>query len=61
MYREGVRKTKAKLQLNLSRDTMNSRKGFYRYINWKRKVKKGAISLIKTTGEQVTTYEGRLK
>lgn len=46
-----MRKTKAKLELNLSRDTTNNRKGFYRYVNWKRNVKKGAISLIKNIGE----------
>ena len=38
MCRDGVRKAKTQLELNLSKDAKN--KGFYRYISLKRKVKK---------------------
>ena len=36
LYRAGVRKAKAKLELGLARDTKQSKKGFYTYINKKR-------------------------
>lgn len=39
MCRDGVRKVKALLKLNLSRDAKNKKKGFYRYVSQKRKVK----------------------
>lgn len=39
LCREGVRK--AKLELNLARDTRNNRKGFFRSGNQERKVKEG--------------------
>ena len=38
LCRDGVRKAKARLELNLARDARN-KKGFYRYVSWKRKVK----------------------
>lgn len=34
-----MRKAKAKVELILARDTKNNRKDFYRYVNWKRKVR----------------------
>lgn len=39
MCRDRVRKVKAKvkLKLSLARDTKNNKKGFYMYINQKRK------------------------
>ena len=37
MYRDGVRKNKAQLELNLARDTNNNSKGFYKYISQKTK------------------------
>jgi len=37
--RDEVRRVKAQLELNLARDVKNNRKGFYRYVNQKRKVK----------------------
>jgi len=37
--KDGVRKAKAQLELNLARDTKNNKKGFYRYVSQKRKVK----------------------
>lgn len=39
MCRDGVRKAKVWLELNLARDAKNNRKGFYRYVIQKRKVK----------------------
>ena len=36
MCRDGVRKAKVQLELNLARD---NKKGFYKYISLKRKVK----------------------
>ena len=36
MCRDGVRKAKAQLELNLARDAKN-KKGFYRYVSQKRK------------------------
>ena len=38
--RDGIRKAKAQLELNLARDAKNNKKGFYRYVSQKRKVKK---------------------
>jgi len=35
---DGVRKTKAQMQLDLTKGTKKNKKGFYRYINQKRKV-----------------------
>lgn len=35
----GVRKTKAHLELNLERDVKSNKKGFYRYIDSKKKTK----------------------
>ncbi|KAK4806903.1 LOW QUALITY PROTEIN: hypothetical protein QYF61_012624 [Mycteria americana] len=39
MCRDGIRKAKAQLELNLARDVKNNKKGFYRYIGQKRKIK----------------------
>lgn len=36
-----MRKSKAKLELILAKDTKNNRKGFYRHVNHKRKAKEG--------------------
>jgi len=38
LYRDGVRKAKGQLELNLARDAKNN-KGFYGYVRQKRKVK----------------------
>ena len=42
LCRDGVRKAKAQLELNLARDTKNNKKGFHRYVSQKRKVKESA-------------------
>jgi len=39
LCRDGVRKTKAWLELNLTRDAKSNKKGCYRYVNQKRRVK----------------------
>ena len=54
MCRDGVRKAKAQLELNLTRDAKNT-KGFYRYLNQKRKVQEGILSLVSDMGKLVTT------
>ncbi|KFW69345.1 hypothetical protein AS28_06177, partial [Pygoscelis adeliae] len=57
LCRGGVRKTKARLELNLARDARNKKKGFYRYVSQKRKVKDSAPLLMNTTGKLVTMDE----
>jgi len=42
MCRDGVRRAKAQLELNLARDAKNNKKGFYRSVNQKRKIKESA-------------------
>ncbi|PKU41811.1 glycerol kinase [Limosa lapponica baueri] len=39
LCRDGVKKAKAQLELNLARYAMNNNNGFYRYVSQKRKVK----------------------
>ena len=39
MCRDRIRKAKAQLELNLARDVKNN-KGFYRYVDQKRRLKK---------------------
>jgi len=39
LCRDGVRKAKVKMELNLARDARNNKRGFYRYVSQKRKVK----------------------
>ncbi|KAK4828789.1 hypothetical protein QYF61_000846 [Mycteria americana] len=57
LCRDGVRKAKAQLELNLARDAKNNRKGFYRYVSQKRKVKESVPALMSKTGKLVTTDE----
>ncbi|PKU47396.1 hypothetical protein llap_2298 [Limosa lapponica baueri] len=53
LCRDGVRKAKVQLELNLARDTKNNEKGFYRYVSEKRKVKESIPPLMNTTGKLV--------
>ncbi|KFQ65391.1 hypothetical protein N335_01657, partial [Phaethon lepturus] len=53
--RDGVRKAKAQLELNLARDAKNNKKGFYRYVSQKRKGKESISPLMSKTGKLVTT------
>jgi len=39
--RDGVRKSKAQLELNLARSDKKNKKGFYRYLSQKRKIQEG--------------------
>ncbi|KAM6103455.1 uncharacterized protein LJ206_014212 [Theristicus caerulescens] len=55
LYKDGMRKAKAQLELNLVRDAKNNKKGFYRYINQKRKVKESIPPLMSKTGKLITT------
>ncbi|KFZ67368.1 hypothetical protein N338_13023, partial [Podiceps cristatus] len=57
LCRDGVRKAKAQLEMNLARNAKNNKKGFYRYINQKRKVKERAPALMNENGELVSTDE----
>lgn len=47
-----MRKAKAKLELNLTRNAKNNRKGFYRYVNQKSKVKEVVAPLLSNAGGQ---------
>ncbi|KAK4810519.1 LOW QUALITY PROTEIN: hypothetical protein QYF61_004482, partial [Mycteria americana] len=54
MCRDGIRKAKAQLELNMARDEKNYKKGFYRYVEKKKaSLKKMSYPLIKKTGELV--------
>ena len=44
LCRDGVRKTKAELELELARSAKKNKKSFYRYINLTRKVQEGTPS-----------------
>ncbi|KAK4821003.1 hypothetical protein QYF61_010734 [Mycteria americana] len=46
LCRDGVRKAKAQLELNLAGNAKNNKKGFYRYVNQKRKVKESIQNCI---------------
>ncbi|KAK4811145.1 LOW QUALITY PROTEIN: hypothetical protein QYF61_019776 [Mycteria americana] len=52
---DGIRKAKAQLELSLARDAKNNKKGFYRYVGQKRKIKENVPPLVNKTGELVTT------
>jgi len=40
LYGDGIRRAKAQLELSLASNAKNKKKGFYRYVRQKRKVKK---------------------
>jgi len=54
LCRGGVRKTKERLELNLARGAKNKKKGFYRYVNQKGKVRASAPPLMSKTGKLVS-------
>lgn len=54
IYRDGVRKAKAQVELNLAKDAKNIR-GFHRYINQKKKTKETVHPMVIKMGELVTT------
>ena len=49
MYRDGVRKGTAQLQLNLARDAKN-KQSFYKSVSQKRKAKESIPHLMSKTG-----------
>ena len=51
MCRDGIRKAKAQMELNLAWDMKNSKKGFCRYIGRRRQAKESVSPLINETGE----------
>lgn len=54
MCKNGIRKAKVQVGLNLARDVKN-KKGFYRYIDQKRQAKESVLTLINEKGEVATT------
>ncbi|KAK4826871.1 hypothetical protein QYF61_011990 [Mycteria americana] len=54
---DGVRKAKVQLELNWARAAKNNKKGFYRYINQKRKVKESVPPLMNKNGDLISTDE----
>lgn len=58
--RDGIRKSKMWLQMKLARDTKN-KKGFYRCVIQKKKVKKDEFSLMNTTGKLIKECRRRLR
>lgn len=38
LYRDGIRKAKAQVELDSASGAKRSKKGFYRHINWKKRV-----------------------
>ena len=55
MCRDGIRKSKAQMDLSLGGDAKNKRKRFYRYIAQKRKAKESFPLLMDEKGELVGT------
>jgi len=55
LCRDGIRKAKVQLELNLAKDAKKNRKSFYRYVSQKRKVKESIRTLTNTTGKLITT------
>ena len=55
LCRDGVRKIKDQLELNLAKDAKKNKKVLYRYLNQKSKVQKGFPTLVSDTGKLVTT------
>ncbi|KFZ66869.1 hypothetical protein N338_11098, partial [Podiceps cristatus] len=53
--RNGIRKAKAQMELNLARDVKNNKKGFYRYIGQKRQAKESVPPLVNEKGELAVT------
>jgi len=58
---DGVRKVKAWIELKLARDAKNNKKGFYRYVSQKRKVKESVPPLMSKADRLVTTDEKKDK
>ena len=52
--RDGIRKAKAQMELNLARDVKNNMEGFYRYTGQKRQVKDSVPPLLNKQVELAT-------
>ena len=50
MFRDGVRKAKMQVELNLKRDVKNYKKGLFKYIGQKRQAKESVPPLINEKG-----------
>jgi len=67
LCRREVRRAKAWLELNLARDAKNKKKGFYRYVSQKRKVKESVLAdelehhLIPTDEKKAEVFSSFLK
>jgi len=61
LCRDGVRKAKKQLELNLARDAKNNKKGFYRSVSQKRRVKESIPLLISKAGKLVTMDDKSLR
>ncbi|KFZ50921.1 hypothetical protein N321_00760, partial [Antrostomus carolinensis] len=57
LCRGEVMKAKAQLELNLARDARKNKKGFYSYVNQKRKAKESISPLMSNNSDLVTTDE----
>jgi len=57
LCRDGVRKAKVWMELNLARDAKSNKKGFSRYVSQKRKVKESVTPMMSKTGKLITTDE----
>ncbi|KFO70779.1 hypothetical protein N303_15360, partial [Cuculus canorus] len=57
LCRDEVRKAKVQLELNLAREVTTNKKGFYRYISRKRKIKENVPPLVTGNGDHVSTDE----
>ncbi|KAK4827434.1 hypothetical protein QYF61_017991 [Mycteria americana] len=57
LCRDGVRKAKVQLERNLAREAKNNKKGFYRYVSQKRKVKARVPPLMNKNGDLASTDE----
>ena len=51
MCRDRITKAKEQMELNLSRDVKDNKKGFYRYIGRKTQAKESVPPLMKCNGE----------
>ena len=51
--RNGIRKTKAQMELSLAKDAKNKKKGFYSYIGLEIKIRESVVPLTNNDGEQV--------
>ncbi|KFO74885.1 hypothetical protein N303_15516, partial [Cuculus canorus] len=57
LCKDGVRKAKGQLELNLAREVKTNKKGFYRYVNQKRKAKESITALMAGNYDLVSTDE----